>query len=316
MNAPSSAGMTRLRQRLSTPQAIGWILALIATLFFSMATPTVRWVILAGANPVSVVLARMILATSLVGGTIMAVKPGLIAPGWRGVWLSLLAGVINGAGMLIYFMALTRMSASITAMLLATGPLMVLSLLALRGEKLTLRHGVRVILALAGVYLLIGPGGEIDMIGVGLVLLATACFSLHLTMIQWYLRPYDALTVNFYANAGMLLMIVVWWQIQGRPWLIPSAGVWGAVIGLAVLATVVARLSMVAAVNRIGGGQMSLLSSLEILLAVIWAMIFLGERLSIVAWVGGGLILLSAVLAVQRLRFASMRPRWRIIPRA
>ncbi len=316
MSTPSSAGITRLRQRLSTPQAIGWILALIATLFFSMATPTVRWVILAGANPVSVVLARMILATSLVGGTILVVKPGLIAPGWRGVWISLLAGVINGAGMLIYFMALTRMSASITAMLLATGPLMVLSLLALRGERLTLRHGVRVALALVGVYLLIGPGGEIDMVGVGLVLAATACFSLHLTMIQWYLRPYDALTVNFYANAGMLIMILVWWVIQGRPWVIPSAGVWGAVIGLAVLATVVARLAMVAAVNRIGGGQMSLLSSLEILLAVIWSMIFLGERLSIVAWVGGGLILLSAVLAVQRLRLASMRPRWRIIPRA
>ena len=316
MNLPSSVGVARLRQRLSTPQAIGWILALIATLFFSMATPTVRWVILAGANPVSVVLARMILATSLVGGTIMVVNPGLIAPGWRGAWISLLAGVINGAGMLIYFMALTRMSASITAMLLATGPLMVLSLLALRGEKLTLRHGVRVALALVGVYLLIGPGGEIDKVGVGLVLLSIVCFSLHLTMIQWYLRPYDALTVNFYADVGMLIMILVWWLVQGRPWVIPSIGVWGAVIGLAVLATVVARLSMVAAVNRIGGGQMSLLSSLEILLAVIWSMIFLGERLSIIAWVGGGLILLSAVLAVQRLRFASMRPRWRVIPRA
>ena len=34
-----------------------------------------------------------------------------------------------------------------------------------------------------------------------------------------------------------------------------------------------------------------------ILLAVIWSIIFLDERLSIVAWVGGGLILLSAVLA-------------------
>lgn len=316
MTTPTFTGMARLRQRLSTPQAVGWILALIATFFFSMATPTVRWVILAGANPVSVVLARMILATSLVGGTIVIVNPGLIAPGWRGVWISLLAGVINGAGMLIYFMALTRMSASITAMLLATGPLMVLSLLALSGERLTLRHGVRVALALVGVYLLIGPGGEIDMIGVGLVLLAIVCFSLHLTMIQWYLRPYDALTVNFYANIGMLIMILVWWLIQGRPWNIPSAGVWGAVIALAVLATVVARLSMVAAVNRIGGGQMSLLSSLEILLAVIWSMIFLDERLSIIAWLGGGLILLSAVLAVQRLRIASMRPRWRVIPRA
>ena len=65
MKLLSFVGVARLRERLSTPQAIGWILALVATLFFSMATPTVRWVILAGANPVSVVLALMFLSKSL-----------------------------------------------------------------------------------------------------------------------------------------------------------------------------------------------------------------------------------------------------------
>jgi drug/metabolite transporter (DMT)-like permease len=292
------------------------MLALLATLLFSIATPVARWVLVAGGVPTSIVLARMVLSTLGSASVILAVKPTLIAPGRRGMGLSFLAGAINGVGMLLYFMALTRLDASITAMLLAIGPLMVLSLLALRGEKLTRRHGVRVILALVGVYLLIGPGGDIDPIGVVLVLASTVMFSLHLAMIQWYLRPYEAMTVTLYANAGMLVMIFIWWIIQGRPWVIPGLGGWAAIIVLAVLCTIVARLAMVAAVNRIGSGQMSLLSSMEILLAVIWSTIFLGERLSLTAWVGGGLILVSAVLAVQRLRLASMRPRWRVIPRA
>lgn len=299
-----------------SPIALGWMLALLATLLFSIATPVARWVLVAGGVPTSIVLARMVLSTLGSASVILAVKPTLIAPGRRGMGLSFLAGAINGVGMLLYFMALTRLDASITAMLLAIGPLMVLSLLALRGEKLTRRHGVRVILALVGVYLLIGPGGDIDPIGVVLVLASTVMFSLHLAMIQWYLRPYEAMTVTLYANAGMLVMIFIWWIIQGRPWVIPGLGGWAAIIVLAVLCTIVARLAMVAAVNRIGSGQMSLLSSMEILLAVIWSTIFLGERLSLTAWVGGGLILVSAVLAVQRLRLASMRPRWRVIPRA
>lgn len=301
---------------LSSPAALGWTLALLATFLFSVATPLARWLLVAGGVPTSIVLARMIISTVASGGVILAVKPGLIAPGSKGMGLSFLAGAINGVGMLLYFMALTRLDASVTAMLLATGPLMVLTLLALRGEKLTRRHGVRVALALVGVYLLIGPGGNIDPIGVLLVFLSTIMFSLHLSMIQWYLRPYDALTVTFYANAGMLVMITIWWFVQGRPWVIPGVGGWVAITFLALFCTVVARLAMVSAVNRIGSGQMSLLSSLEILLAVIWSMLFLGERISLIAWVGGGLILVSAVLAVQRLGLASMRPRWRVIPRA
>ncbi len=300
---------------LSSPVAQGWTLALVATFFFSIATPIARWVLVAGGLPTSIVLARMVLSTLGSAGVILAIQPALIAPGWRGTWLALLSGVINGVGMLLYFIALARLDASITAMLLATGPLMVLSLLALRGERLTRRHVVRVVLALSGVYLLIGPGGDIDLFGVGLVLLSTVMFSLHLAMIQWYLRPYHAMTVTFYANAGMLVMVIICWMIEGRPWMIPGVGDGVAIIILALFCTVIARLAMVNAVNLIGSGQVSLLSSLEILLAVIWSTLFLDERLSLIGSVGGGLILISAVLAVRRLRLASMRPRWRVIPR-
>ena len=61
---------------------------------------------------------------------------------------------------------------------------------------------------------------------------------------------------------------------------------------------------LVTSVRIIGGGQVALLNPLETFLTVIWSVLFLSESLTAVQWMGGGLILLSALLAIQRLRRA------------
>ncbi|MCH8339483.1 MAG: EamA family transporter, partial [Chloroflexi bacterium] len=55
-----------------------------------------------------------------------------------------------------------------------------------------------------------------------------------------------------------------------------------------------------------------LLGPLETLLTVIWSLLFLQERLSVVQWAGGGLILFGAVLAGQRMHRIRWRPRLRL----
>ena len=79
----------------------------------------------------------------------------------------------------------------------------------------------------------------------------------------------------------------------------PETGGWMAIIG-----TYLAQLTMVTSVRIIGGGQVALLNPLETFLTVIWSVLFLSESLTAIQWVGGGLILLSALLAIQRLRRA------------
>jgi drug/metabolite transporter (DMT)-like permease len=62
----------------------------------------------------------------------------------------------------------------------------------------------------------------------------------------------------------------------------------------------------------IGSGQLALLGPLETMLSVIWAVLFLHERLSLWQFAGGALILLSAALAVQRFGPINLRlPRRR-----
>jgi drug/metabolite transporter (DMT)-like permease len=290
----------------------GWMLALSATLFFSMATPIARGMIVGGADPTGIIVYRLMIATGLHAVALALTAPVLLRPKGRGLWLSLGAGLVNGLGMVLYFWSLVRLEASMTAMLLSLSPLVVLSLLALRGEKFTIRHGLRMGLALLGVYLLIGPGGNVDMVGVMMVLGAILAFASQLVVVQWFLQSYDARTITFYTNMGMFIFVAIVWVAQGMPWTPLSPMQWGGVVVLAVFSTFLARWAMYSAISVIGSGQMSLLSPLEILLAVSWSVIFLNESLTLAYLFGGLLILASALLAIQRINLARYRPRWRV----
>jgi drug/metabolite transporter (DMT)-like permease len=198
-----------------------------------------------------------------------------------------------------YFWALSLLDASIAAMLFAVSPLFTLGVLALGGEPLTRRNLLRMFLALSGVYLLIGPGGDVNPLGVLLIGVSVVAFGLQVVLIQWYLRGYDARTITLYMTAGMWMGLSIFWLVQGMPWVSPGYLGWAAILVLAVVSTYLARLALFGAVARIGGAQVAMMTPLEILLTVIWSLLFLGERLTTLQWLGGLLILASAALAVQ-----------------
>ena len=69
---------------------------------------------------------------------------------------------------------------------------------------------------------------------------------------------------------------------------------------LAVVSTWFARLSLFAAIRRIGSGQIALLWPLQTLTVIGLSVVFLNERLTLVQWIGGTFILVSALLAIER----------------
>jgi drug/metabolite transporter (DMT)-like permease len=216
------------------------------------------------------------------------------------------AGTALGLAILLYFWSLTRLDTSIAAMLAALEPLMVLFLLRLRGERFTYRNTLRLALGLAGVYLLVGVQGGADWLGLLMAAGTVVGSAFQTVALQWYFTGQDGRTVSAFMVLMMALTVSVVWVLQGTAWHNP---IWQAWVGIGVLAlvpTYLARLGLFAAVKRLGGGQVSLLGPLETFLTVIWAIVFLGDRLSLSQFAGGGLILLSAVLAIQRLRRAKV----------
>lgn len=317
MVAPPAVGRATPGQSPISQQARnrGWVLALFATLCFSVAAPVARAAILAGFDATSLLAARMVLATFLLAAAIAAVNPARLKIDGPGLRMASLVGLLNGVGMLCFFWALNFVEASLVSMIISLSPLFVLSLLALRGERVTYRHGVRLVLALSGVYLLIGPSGNIHWGGFGLAFFAVMLFSLQMALIQWYLPAYDSRTVVFYVTGSMTLVVLAGWWLMGAHWAAPGWGGWLAVAVLAVVSTFLSRLAYFAAVAILGSGQLALLGPLETLLTIVWSTLFLHEQLTWLQMVGGLLILLSAALAIQRLGRARQRPRWRLRPR-
>ncbi|MBX3011904.1 MAG: DMT family transporter [Caldilineaceae bacterium] len=290
---------------------LGWALALFASFAFSFAAPIARGVILSGVDSTTILVWRLSLATLFFGITIAVMDWRLFLVSRQTLVVTIFAGATNGLGMLFFFWALERVDASISAMIISLIPLVVLSLLALRGERFTYRHVIRLGLGLGGVYLLIGPGGTVDPHGILLLVTAILCFSCQIVLLQWYLKGQDFRSVSFYISAGMTVVVLAYGFLHGTSWQVSSVQNWLLVFALAFLSTFVARLAFVAAVDRIGGGQMTLLTPLETLLTVTWSLVFLHERFTVVQWVGGAFVLASALLAVQRLNLAQWRPRWR-----
>ena len=83
---------------------------------------------------------------------------------------------------------------------------------------------------------------------------------------------------------------------QGRPLDPVSTQGWVAILLLAIFPTVVARLLVFAGLHRLGGIQTSLLAIAEVLVAVVFSFILLGESFTTMQWIGAGVFVVSVLL--------------------
>ncbi len=277
----------------------------------SFGPPLIRAAIDWGLDPTTLAMARNLIGVMLLSAALGVAAPAHFRIDRHGLLFAGLAGLLSGIAVLAFSWALTRVSASIASMLSSISPLFVLLLLALRGEKFTYRNTLRMALGIGGIYLLIGPGGQVDGWGVLLVLLAVLINSGHMVITQWFLRDYNTWQVTVYHFTGTASAISALWLVQGAEWHVPGPVSW-LFIGVLALVSLVTRVAVIGAIHYIGSGQVALLRPLSALLAVVWSMLFLSEQFSLVQWLGGLLIITSALLAIRRMRRARrFRRGWR-----
>lgn len=279
---------------------MGWTLAISATLSTTLVIPLVRGSVVGGINPTTMLLLRLTITVLLLAATVAFTNPQLFKIDRRGAISVILIGTISGVEICTFFWSLAYMDGSMVAMLKSVQPLAVLLLLTLRGEALTQRHLVRVVLAMGGVYLLVGPGGQVSSIGLLLIAASVILYALQLVLTQWYLIAYDFRTITFYMLTMMMSVVFVWWLVENRMWQDPGTSGWLAIGILAVVSTYFARLALFSAVRRIGSGQVALLWPLQTLGSIVLSVLFLREYLTLIQWLDGLFILISAFLAIER----------------
>ena len=209
---------------------------------------------------------------------------------------------------LAYFSAVDRLSVGVALLLEYSGVLLVvLWTWARLGQRPSLVTGVGMVIALAGLVLVldVARGARIDSLGVVWGLVAAFGLAFYFVVSA---RSDDALPPLVSAWAGLavgalvlgaaaVVRVVPWRttaadvEFAGRStsWLVP-------VLGLSLLAAAFAYVTGIAAVRRLGSRLSSFLGLSEVLFAVVAAWLALGQRPAGVQVVGGVVVLAGIVL--------------------
>lgn len=207
------------------------------------------------------------------------------------------AGVINGFGSLLYYLALGRLDASVGQLLYSLYPFFVALWLILDHQPPSRLTFFRITLAIIAVLLLTSvPNRSVDFTGVLMMLGAAVLYAMHLPINQRVLYEVPAPTVALYTLLAMSAVVIPAYLLFDRAW--PATHIpWLPVIGLTIV-TIFSRIALFLGVKKIGGMQTALLGLAELLIAIFFSVILLGERFSLFQWLGALGLSLSLVLVM------------------
>ncbi len=200
---------------------------------------------------------------------------------------------------LCYFTALKYASAGLVALLLYVYPALVTLLSALLfRERITAAKALALALALAGTTLIVGFGGRGDYRGVVLGLGAALIYSVYIVAGSRIIKPGQSIQASAIIMSTAALVFGGLSASGGfRP---PhSATALASVAAIALVCTVVALTTFFSGMEKVGPTKASMISTLEPVVTVSAAALFLGEPLTALNLAGGALILGSLFVLVR-----------------
>lgn len=276
-------------------------LALLSAASFGVMPVLTKLVYADGADAVGVLAVRFSLAGVVLLG--LARLRGEALPRGRTLLaLALLGGIGYVVESLCYFLALERISAGLTALLLYFYPALVVLLAAvvLRTRPHPVAIGC-VVVATAGTILTIGPVEGGKALGIVLGLTAAASYATYIVLSSRVLSSGNvgplATSAVVMTSCGVvydLLAVTTGARLPQAP------SAWLALVGVALIGTVVAVSAFFAALARLGPSDTAVVSTAEPVVSIVVAGLVLGERLGPLQAVGGALVLGAVVVLARR----------------
>lgn len=301
--------------------SLGLVIAVIAAATFGLSGALAKPLLESGWSPAAAVTARV-----LIGGLVLAPVAILSLRGnwtalWRARWRVVAMAVIGVAGtQLAYFGAIERIPVGTAVLIEYMAPLLLVAWAWAR----TRRTPKRVVLigsvvAMAGLVLVVNPGGtaRLDVLGLTLALTAmVGCAIYYLVAAQ----PSDGLPAVALAGFGLLLGGVLL-GLVGLSGLVPFTTAtndvpmfgttvpwWLPLIIIGVVATAIAYSTSIAASEMLGSRLASFVGLLEVVAATFYAWLLLGEQLTVPQLFGGLLILIGIAFVRSEKTDAALEP--------
>ncbi len=311
--------------RHRSPGGAGLLLAALSAATFGTSGAFGASLIDAGWTPGAAVTARIVAAALMLTG------PALLQ--LRGQWRLLRgsSGMIAAYGLvavaacqLCYFNAVAHLSVGVALLLEYLGTLLVVGWLwarhGQRPRRLTIGGGV---IAVAGLVLVLDLAGShrLDPVGVLWGLGAAAGLAVYFVLsaavdeplpplvMAWAAMSVGAVALLVFGLAGILPMRAPLTTVEllhhRLSWLVP-------VLGLSLIAAVVAYVAGIGAARRLGAKVASFVGLTEVVFAVAFAWLLLGQVPAAVQFIGGTLVVVGVALVridEFRLPAAAIRPQ-------
>jgi len=300
---------------------IGIGLGLAAGLAFGAGGVFVKPLLESGWSPGAAVLARISVAAVLLA------VPGLIAlrfdlrPLWRARWTVLLYGLVAVAGVQFAFYAsLERIPVSTTLLIEYLAPIALVLFAWVRTRRMPHRIVLAgSVLAIAGLVLVIGPGGgSLDPIGLLFAAIAMIGVCVYYAIGERaadQLPPVALIAAGFVVGAvalavtgaiGLMPMEAAFTEV---PFLGGAVPWWVLLLIVGALSTAFAYVAGIAAIRILGSRLSAFLGLSEVVFAGIVGWILIGEALGALQILGGVLILAGIIcVRLERRERASAEP--------
>ena len=289
--------------------SVGLLVALVAAMTFGMSGAFIKPLLESGWSPIAAVTAR-----ALVGGLVLAVPAAIALRGhWRALWHArwrvLIMGLVGVAGcQLAYFAAIERIPVGTAILVEYLAPLVLVGWVWARTRRVprvVVLAGSAV--AIGGLVLVVGPsafggGDPLGLIYASVAMIGCAIYYVIAAAPSDDLPPVALAASGLLIGAGALALVgatgllplvvttgTVVLMGASVPWFVPLL-----VVGL--FATAIAYVASIAASEMLGSRLASFVGLLEVCFATLYAWILLGEALSVMQLVGGGLILVGIAL--------------------
>ncbi len=302
-------------------QRDGMLLILASVTGYSMLPVFIKALQVAGLNPLDIATWRFALAAPLFWLMVRVLRTPVSSrslPRWR----LLAMGTLLAMAAVATFWGFERIPAGTFVVLFYTYPAIVAILSALMGERLPLVGWGALVLTTIGIVLTVpdfGQGiGNDNLVGVLLALFTAFVVAIYFILSGRLLRGHTALgAASAWSATGALLSLIILIpfraaQVQGNflihlgeiafsmPLLAAQrangAELWLRLLAIATVSTVLGGFFLTVGIQKIGAARASIIGTVEPILTLIFARVFLGEEMLPVQLIGGVFIVASVLL--------------------
>ena len=221
---------------------------------------------------------------------------------WKQFGIMSILGILFTGCSITLFEAYKYIPSGIATSILYVYPIMVALIMMVFGQFPSWQTWISIFAGVAGAVLLSmkGGGGFIDWKGIALVVASGLCYTLFIVIVNLskQVKTIPNLTLTFYCFfiGSLMLLALSGFGLRLNP--VPDAVSWLNVLGLAVLPTAVATITLAASSKAVGATKTSVLGILEPLTAIVIGTLVFKEAFTINVAFGVALILFAILFMI------------------